>query len=258
MSFPLRVLPEVPSTNDVALSLLRAEPGALHPLGGVPAIAVRAERQTAGRGRAGRAWASPAGAGLYLSIAIAPAWTPRQAAWLTVAAGLAVRAACVAGGATAPDLKWPNDLLVPDGSGRKLGGILVETRTRGGVVDAAVIGIGVNLLAPPPEIATIAGSLADIGAAPDADTFAARVLDALAPELAALDGDAERAAASLVRRARDASSLWGRTVRFERAGAVATGVARTWAEDGGLEIALADGGTTVVHAGDVAVTWIAP
>ena len=175
------------------------------------------------------------------------------------------RGCAEATGGAAPDLKWPNDLLVPDGSGRKLGGILVETRTQGGRVEEAVIGIGVNLVVPPggfpPALAPIPGALADLttgetpAPAPTPEALAARILAALAPELAALDRDPDAAARTLVARARAASSLWGRTVRFERGGAVVAGVARTWADDGGLEIALVDGATTVVHAGDVAVTW---
>jgi len=95
----------VPSTNDVAFAEGRARPDELKPLGGVPALAVRAGRQVAGRGRGGHAWESPPGVGLYLSIYLRPSWTPRQATWLTLAAGLAARAAC--GAVThgiAPDL----------------------------------------------------------------------------------------------------------------------------------------------------------
>jgi BirA family biotin operon repressor/biotin-[acetyl-CoA-carboxylase] ligase len=256
----------VPSTNDVAFAEGRAHLGELAPLGGVPALAVRAGRQLAGRGRAGRAWESPPGVGLYLSIYLRPAWTPRQAAWLTLAAGLATRAACAdAMGGAAPDLKWPNDLLVPAGAGRKLGGILVETRTQGGRIEEAVIGIGVNLAPPPggfsPALASIAGALDELapGTPPPApDALAARILDALAPEIAALDRDADTAARTLVARARAASSLWGRAVRFQLAGTVATGVARTWADDGGLEIALGSGAMVNVHAGDVTVLWDQP
>ncbi len=252
----------VPSTNDVAFAEGRARPGELMPLGGIPALAVRAGRQVAGRGRAGHAWESPPGVGLYLSIYLRPSWTPRQATWLTLAAALATRGACAAATrGVAPDLKWPNDLLAPGGRGRKVGGILVETRTHGGRVDEAVLGIGVNLVTPPggfpPALAPIAGALDELapGPPPPPGALAAGILAALAPELAALDADTGAAARSLVARARDASSLWGRAVRFEQAGEVVSGRARTWAEDGGLEVALADGTAVVVHAGDVAVNW---
>ncbi|MEO6463817.1 MAG: biotin--[acetyl-CoA-carboxylase] ligase [Candidatus Eisenbacteria bacterium] len=264
LDVPLLVVGAVRSTNDVARAEGRARVTELVPLGGVPALAVLATEQTAGRGRAGRAWSSPPGTGLYLSIYLRPAWPPARAAWLTLAAALAVRDACAAMLAPCtsgpPLLKWPNDLLSADDPARKVGGILVETRTQHGTVDEAVIGIGLNL-APPVggfagAVAATAGALVpDPLSAPDAGALARVILDALAREVLALGGAPEAAAASLVTRARAASPLWGRTVRFERGGREARGVARTWADDGGLEIELDGGARVVVHAGDVAVEW---
>jgi BirA family biotin operon repressor/biotin-[acetyl-CoA-carboxylase] ligase len=246
---------EVGSTNDVALTEGRARDGAaLGLLGGVPALAVLAARQTAGRGRAGRSWASPAGGGMYLSIYLRPGWPAAQATWLTLAAALAARQACAACGVR-PLLKWPNDLLAPDGSGRKLAGILVETRSdaRGRVSDA-VLGIGINLRAPaagfPGDVAARAATLEGLGGrAVESAVLAQAVLAVLGPELAALAaGDG---GAAFLARAREASDLWGRRVRFEQGGAVITGVARDLAPDGGLVLELDGGERRTVHAGDV-------
>lgn len=261
---PILAFDSVPSTNDVARAEGRSRLDELVPLGGVPALAVLARAQSKGRGRAGRAWISPPGGGLYLSLYLRPAWPPARAAWLTLAAALAVRDACAAllapCAAGPPALKWPNDLLAADGSGRKVGGILVETRTQHGVVDEAVIGVGLNL-APPPggfkgELAARATALVeDRDAAPDAHALAEVILQGLDVEIRALDADPAAAARSLVERARAASPLWGRAVTFEHAGERARGTARTWADDGGLAVDLADGSRVVVHAGDVAVEW---
>ena len=262
---PLLVHEAVPSTNDVARAEGRARVTELGSLGGVPALAVLAGAQTAGRGRAGRTWSSPpGGGGLYLSIYLRPAWPPARAAWLTLAAALAVRDACAAMvlpcAAGPPALKWPNDLLAADDPARKVGGILVETRTQHGMVDEAVIGIGLNL-APPTGgfeagLAATAGALVSNRAeAPDAEALARVILDGLAVEVAALDAAPDGAAASLVERARAACPLWGRAVTYERSGARAHGVARTWADDGGLEVETTDGERVVVHAGDVSVEW---
>jgi BirA family biotin operon repressor/biotin-[acetyl-CoA-carboxylase] ligase len=261
---PLLVHEAVPSTNDVARAEGRARVTELGSLGGVPALAVLAGAQSAGRGRAGRAWSSPPGAGLYLSIYLRPAWPPARAAWLTLAAALAARDACAAMvlpcAAGPPALKWPNDLLAADDPARKVGGILVETRTQHGMVDEAVIGIGLNL-APPAGgfeagLAATAGTLvADRAEAPDAEALARVLLDGLAIEIAALDAAPDQAAASLVERARAACPLWGRAVTYERSGGRARGVARTWADDGGLEVETLDGERVVVHAGDVSVEW---
>lgn len=122
------------STNDRALAWARA--GAPH------GAMVTADEQTAGRGRQGRRWVSPAGEGLYASVVLRPAqgWSPRWAA-LGLAVGLGVREG-LAGWLPELKLKWPNDLLV---EGRKLAGVLCETRWQGSAPDV-VIGFGINVL----------------------------------------------------------------------------------------------------------------
>lgn len=139
------------STN--ARLLERAEAGA-----GSGTVII-AERQTAGRGRLGRAWLSAPGDSLTFSLLwrFAPRTSP---AGLSLAVGLATVNALekVGAGNTAPiRLKWPNDLLK---DGRKLGGILVELVP--GAPHAAVIGIGVNLRLPdamPEELRTQSAAL---------------------------------------------------------------------------------------------------
>ena len=133
----------LPSTNDRALAWARE--GAPH------GALVTADEQTAGRGRLGRRWASPAGEGLYASVVLRPAaylgglaggagWSPRWSA-LGLAVGLGVRVG-VSRWVPATRLKWPNDLLV---GRRKLAGVLCETRWQGATPDV-VVGFGVNVL----------------------------------------------------------------------------------------------------------------
>ena len=122
---------------------------------------VVAEVQTAGRGRAGRGWESPAGTGIWLTLLERP--TDADAiAVLSVRVGL--RAARVLDRfAGAPvGLKWPNDLLV---GSRKLAGILIEARWRDARVDWVAIGFGINVRCPPgmPEAGALAAG-ADRGA----------------------------------------------------------------------------------------------
>ncbi len=124
---------ELGSTNDVARALA---------LEGAPAgTVVLAELQTAGRGRAGRRWESPAGAGLWLSI-LARSATTEQMGPIPIGIGL-VTAACLddwtAGRPVG--IKWPNDLIA---DGRKLGGILCEGSWSGGAA-TIVAGIGINV-----------------------------------------------------------------------------------------------------------------
>ena len=129
----LEVLFEVDSTN----TLLLGRPG---PPSGF-ADAALAELQNAGRGRQGRRWISPFGASLALSLG----WTFRDAerveSTLSLAVGVAVCRALGRIGARGIGLKWPNDVWFED---RKLGGVLVETRTGGGTAQV-VVGVGLNL-----------------------------------------------------------------------------------------------------------------
>ena len=138
-----RYYSRVGSTNDVAWAWADA--------GAAEGCFVVADAQTAGRGRAGRRWFTPPARALALSLIVRPlpgeaAHLHRYAAW----AALAMAEALEAWGITV-QLKWPNDLLL---AGRKIGGVLAETRWQGPRPQAAVVGVGVNVLrgsAPPPD-----------------------------------------------------------------------------------------------------------
>jgi BirA family biotin operon repressor/biotin-[acetyl-CoA-carboxylase] ligase len=141
------------STNDLAGA--RAREGA--PEG----LVVATELQTAGRGRLGRAWHSPAGNNLYLSIVLRPARPAPEIPPLTLLAGAAVARALATFGVRAR-LKWPNDVQLVDAGGpRKIAGILTEMSTEGGRVAHVVVGLGLNVNeeAFPPELAERATSL---------------------------------------------------------------------------------------------------
>ncbi|HVH99669.1 MAG TPA: biotin--[acetyl-CoA-carboxylase] ligase [Enhygromyxa sp.] len=133
----------VASTNDRALEWLA---------GGAPDGAlVTAEQQSAGRGRLGRSWSSPAGKDLYASVILRPGVPAQSFGALALAVGVGVREGLLAAfggeavwrerGWPALELKWPNDVLL---GGRKLAGILCESRWRGREVEV-VIGFGINV-----------------------------------------------------------------------------------------------------------------
>jgi BirA family biotin operon repressor/biotin-[acetyl-CoA-carboxylase] ligase len=124
----------VDSTNRVAMGL--AQEGA--PEGTV----VLADRQTAGRGRMQRSWQSPPGCNLYLSVILRPAIPPHDAAQITLLAGVAVAEAISAVCPGRVRIKWPNDLLI---GGRKVCGILAESRTAAGRIDLVIVGVGLNV-----------------------------------------------------------------------------------------------------------------
>jgi BirA family biotin operon repressor/biotin-[acetyl-CoA-carboxylase] ligase len=125
------------STNRVALELGHA--------GEAEGAVVLAEEQTAGKGRAGRAWQSDRAAGIYVTLLLRPRLAPVQAPLLTMMAGLSARAAIEATTGLATDLKWPNDLMV---GGKK-------------VVRFVIVGIGLNVNQEkfPGELGTTASSL---------------------------------------------------------------------------------------------------
>ena len=102
-----------------------------------------AERQIAGRGRGAHNWHSAQSAGIYCSIVLRPALPPSEALILSLAAGLAVRAAVQEiDPALDVDLKWPNDLLT---EGKKIAGILTEMNSEATRVRYIVVGIGINV-----------------------------------------------------------------------------------------------------------------
>lgn len=134
--FTVEVLPEVDSSNSELMRRARA--------GQADPVLLVAERQTAGRGRLGRAWQSAPGDSLTFSLGLALA--PADWSGLSLAVGVSVAESLH------PDirLKWPNDLWLGD---RKLGGILIETASFGDGSGArqAVIGIGINIAPRPAE-----------------------------------------------------------------------------------------------------------
>jgi len=141
---------KVGSTNAVAMQL--GESGEPH------GAVVLAEEQTAGRGRAGRSWASEKSAGIYCSILLRPPIPPAHAPLLTLVAGLAARDAAAEDLDALPDIRWPNDLLV---GGRKFCGILTEMHAEPDRIHYAVVGIGINVNQSkmPADLAATATSL---------------------------------------------------------------------------------------------------
>jgi BirA family biotin operon repressor/biotin-[acetyl-CoA-carboxylase] ligase len=102
-----------------------------------------AEEQTAGRGRGGNSWQSARSAGIYCSVILRPALPPSEALLLSLAAGLAVRAAIEQVNTTVSiDLKWPNDVLI---ASKKVCGILTEMNAEATRVRYVVVGIGINV-----------------------------------------------------------------------------------------------------------------
>ncbi len=209
-----------------------------------------AEHQDAGRGRLSRAWVSPPGSGLTVSVLLRPTGVPAsQLAWLPLLAGLAVLDTVRGLGAHTAGLKWPNDLLLGPAR-RKVAGILAEVADP--VHPAVVIGIGINISAAPADQPG-ATSLATEGI--DADR--AEVLVALLGHLAEREarwrdcrGDPDVGTLRADYRAGCASL--GVEVRVELpGGATLTGIAEDVDRDGRLLLLDPAGHRLAVAAGDV-------
>jgi BirA family biotin operon repressor/biotin-[acetyl-CoA-carboxylase] ligase len=152
----LHIHRELPSTNTEAIAL--AQSGAPH------GTVVVADRQTAGRGRQGRAWFSPPEVNLYCSVIIRPTVLRISHAewlsWIPLVSALAAAEAVRTTAGIRLTLKWPNDLLCRE---RKVGGLLCENGTDHGKRDFVIVGIGLNVNLPPEalpeELTGLAGSL---------------------------------------------------------------------------------------------------
>ena len=167
-------LPEIDSTNSELMR--RAREGQADP------VLLVAEQQTAGRGRMGRSWVTPAGSALTFSIGLS--LNPANWSGLSLAVGVTLIEALDPEGKLGLGLKWPNDLWhwPSSSSPAKLGGILIETLQVPGTADGryAVVGVGINLLTPDIDTGAIPPrGLDHWGEAP----HAGRVLAAVAPGL---------------------------------------------------------------------------
>ncbi len=208
-----------------------------------------AERQTAGRGRRGRAWLSDSRDGLWFSLLLRPQGETADLARITLFIGLCVAEALNTLGTTV-GLKWPND-LVATGSGRKLGGILTEMTVEENTVHALIVGIGLNINTQTftAELAGIATSLAlETGSAyRRADVLAAilRVLIRRYPSYRQTDlwlPDYRRLCLTL-----------GREIRVESAAGSWTARAVDLDEQGELVVVDTTGQRQTVRSGEVSV-----
>jgi BirA family biotin operon repressor/biotin-[acetyl-CoA-carboxylase] ligase len=229
------------STNDRLKQRARA--------GAAAWTVVLADVQTAGRGRQGRQWASPAG-NLYLSVLLRPDSPAARWSVLPLAAGVAV-AEALEGEGLDVRLKWPNDVVV---GGRKVGGILAEATSGTDGLESVVLGIGVNVAVRPRGLAaevaaTVTCVAEELARAVDRLAIAAAVLARLTVWYHALAREGPRVVASAWR-AR-ALPWWGRAVEARSGERRLRGIARDLDDGGGLILELEDGTRAVLHSGEV-------
>lgn len=212
-----------------------------------------ADRQTAGRGRRGRTWESPAGSSIYMSVLLRPDIAPNKASMLTLVMALSVAEGiqqCI----PIIQIKWPNDIIV---NGKKLVGILTEMSAQVDYINHVTVGVGinVNMTAFQEEIADTATSLClECGHAVKRAPLIAAVMERLEEnyeiflETEDLSGLMERYSALLVNRDRDVRII-GEKETYQ---AHAIGIDRT----GELIVRREDGTMEKIYAGEVSVRGV--
>ena len=236
---------ELPSTNTYLVERAQQDAAA-----GTVCVA---DRQSAGRGRGGHGWHSEAGAGLYVSVLLRPELSVAHALKISLAAGLAAQTALGQSCNLPVDLRWPNDIVVPQPGflSKKLGGLLTETGVSGeGRLRYAVIGIGLNLnhTEMPAEIATSATSARMItGQLVRREEVLVSLLHALSQEMNLLERNPEE-----ILRRFTSKSGWalGKRVRVDEDEGY-TGVTEGLDERGFLRVKLADGAVRTPRHGGV-------
>lgn len=230
--------------------------------GGAPhgTLAV-ADRQTAGRGRRGRVWESPAGSSIYMSILLRPEIPPDRASMLTLVMACSVAEGItdclereIAGELPRVQIKWPNDIII---NGKKLVGILTEMSSQIDYINYVAVGVGinVNLTEFPPQISRTATSLQlECGHAVKRAPVIASVMEHLEEDYEIflrtqdLSGLMETYSSMLVNRGRDVLITGAR----ETYRGYAEGITRT----GELIVRREDGTAENICAGEVSVRGV--
>lgn len=241
----IRFLEEVDSTNNLAkeMAVQNAPAGTV----------VLAARQSAGRGRMGRQFSSPAGMGVYCSVLLRPRCAPSELMHLTCASAVAARRAVIRSSGVNPSIKWINDLVAGK---RKLSGTLTEMSIspESGLVSYAVIGIGINCCQTlsdfPEELQDKACSLRMLtGYSPDLNVVAAGLI----LELQALDAGLLTQKEETMAEYRESCMTLGKEISVVSGQEVCHAFAEDIDRDGGLIIRLPDGTRRTVNAGEVSV-----
>ena len=217
-----------------------------------------ADRQTAGRGRRGRTWESPAGSNIYMSILLRPEIAPNKASMLTLVMALSVAEGirqCISHpGYPALQIKWPNDVII---NGKKVVGILTEMSSQIDYINHVTVGVGINVNTTdfPEEIAQTATSLQiECGHSVKRAHLIAAVMERLEENYETflktgdLSGLIDRYSALLVNRDRDVRIICMK----ETYEAHAVGIDNT----GELIVRREDGSVEKINAGEVSVRGV--
>ena len=234
-------LRSVDSTNRYARQLAAdgAEQGTL----------VLADEQTAGRGRRGRGWLSPAGEGIFMTLILRPHAHPSHVAVLSLQTALAVARAISRACQLDARIKWPNDIVC---GGRKVCGMLLEMNADEQSVHDVVAGIGINVHQKAFE-GDIAKTASSLDLLTGRTICRADVVRAFLEEYEAVDALAKTGTDALMQAYRERSATLGQRVQVISATGSFTGAAMEVTDSGSLIVRMDDGEDREVLAADVSV-----
>jgi BirA family biotin operon repressor/biotin-[acetyl-CoA-carboxylase] ligase len=207
---------------------------------------VIAGTQTTGRGRLARTWLSPEGS-LAMSIILKPALN-KLPQLVMIASLSAVRAIKQVAGLET-HIKWPNDVMI---KGKKVCGILIENEVKGGRVNFAVIGIGINVNFNPLDFSEIADIATSLSHEAGQKISNIELTSTLLVELERLYLEAQ-AGAAVHREWQENMETLGKRIKVNTGKTVEQGQAETITENGNLILRHDDGSLTEIVAGDVTV-----
>jgi len=238
----IRYFDQTDSTN------LRAK--AMAAAGAPEGTLVIAEEQTQGRGRRGRNWFSPSGAGIYMSLIIRPAILPQEAPRFALLTATAVAEAIRDTTMVETRIKWPNDILV---GGKKLGGILTEISTDMDKVEYMIIGLGINVNldreAFPPDLRELGTSIRmELGRSLPRIPLAMCILERFEETYEEYQ---RHGFASIRKRWQAFTDMIGRTVAVDAMGRRFTGEVMDFDEEGYLVVREHNGAPVRIFSGDV-------
>jgi len=226
----------LPSTMDFAKRLAKEGIG--------EGVVVLCDEQTEGRGRQGRKWFAASSSSILMSVVFRP--TLEQLPQLNMLASLAIVLTIEKVARIKSTIKWPNDVLI---DGKKIAGILMENAFEGAALQAAIVGVGLNIsldVSAYPEISSIATSLS---AKDGRDFNRDDILRTLLQEMDTLY--------QAVRRNDDVYHQWlphvetlGKTVRIKSGKSVEEGLAQSIGPDGSLTLRRADGSLVTIATGE--------
>jgi len=247
------VYKELDSTNNVAKQLIGDNRE-------MPFLVV-AESQTVGRGRMGRSFYSPPGSGIYMTLALRPELDVSRSVLMTTAASVAVCRGIRDLLGLECSIKWVNDIYL---NGKKVCGILTEgiTNFETGLVDALVIGIGINYRMPernfPEELQEIAGTLLKEDSPSGLTPVRNKLIGSIADHLISLIDDLD--SREFMKEYRERSQVLGKDIRFvdgtQRGGRSQEGNVIDIDDNGGLVIRTRTGEQLTLNSGEITVRTI--